>query len=397
MAKPAMASHVHPTLWTNEDFMADIGESLLQTPLHAQHVAAGARMVPFGGYDMPVQYPTGILNEHLWTRENAGIFDVSHMGQAWLIGPDHETTARALEKLVPADMLGLKHGQQRYTQLLTDEGGIIDDLMVTRPVDSAMDGKLFLIVNAGTKEGDYLHMAARLPANVRLERADDRALMALQGPKACEVLSKLAPEAAEMTFMTGRFMDIVGIPAHVSRSGYTGEDGYEISVPADRAAELWDRLTADEAVKPIGLGARDSLRLEAGYCLYGHDIDTNTSPIEAALNWSIQKRRREEGGFPGFDRIKSELTNGPARKRVGIQPEGRAPAREGSVIATPDGREIGIVTSGGFGPSVQAPIAMGFVATEFAALGTDIHLIVRGKALPAKVAALPFSPHRYKR
>ncbi|HSP24536.1 MAG TPA: glycine cleavage system aminomethyltransferase GcvT [Saliniramus sp.] len=377
--------------------MADTGESLLQTPLHAQHVAAGARMVPFGGYDMPVQYPTGILNEHLWTRENAGIFDVSHMGQAWLVGPDHETTARALEKLVPADMLGIQHGQQCYTQLLTDEGGIIDDLMVTRPVDPAMDGKLFLIVNAGTKEGDYLHMAARLPADVRLERADDRALMALQGPKACGVLSRLAPEAADMTFMTGRFMDIAGIPAHVSRSGYTGEDGYEISVGNDRATELWDKLTADEAVKPIGLGARDSLRLEAGYCLYGHDIDTNTSPIEAALNWSIQKRRREEGGFPGFDRIKGELTNGPARKRVGIQPEGRAPAREGSVVATPDGREIGVVTSGGFGPTVQTPVAMGYVATEFATVGTEIHLIVRGKTLPAKVAALPFSPHRYKR
>lgn len=377
--------------------MADIGETLLQTPLHAQHVAAGARMVSFGGYDMPVQYPTGILNEHLWTRKNAGIFDVSHMGQAWLVGPDHETTARALEKLVPADMLGLAHGQQRYTQLLTDEGGIIDDLMVTRPVDQAMDGKLFLIVNAGTKEGDYLHMAARLPENVRLERADDRALIALQGPKACEALSRLAPQAAEMTFMTGRFMDIGGIPAHVSRSGYTGEDGYEISVPDDRAAELWGRLAADEAVKPIGLGARDSLRLEAGYCLYGHDIDTKTSPIEAALNWSIQKRRREEGGFPGFDRIKAELAHGPDRKRVGIQPESRAPAREGSVIATPDGREIGVVTSGGFGPSVQAPVAMGYVATEFAEVGTEIHLIVRGKALPAKVAALPFSPHRYKR
>jgi aminomethyltransferase len=377
--------------------MADSGETLLQTPLHAQHVAAGARMVPFGGYDMPVQYPTGILNEHLWTRENAGIFDVSHMGQCWLVGPDHETTARALETLVPADILGLKHGQQRYTQLLTDEGGIIDDLMVTRPVDPAMEGRLFLIVNAGTKEGDYLHMAARLPANVRLERADDRGLVALQGPKAVAVLAALAPEAAQMTFMTGRFMDVAGVPAHVSRSGYTGEDGYEISVPADRAAELWDKLAANEAVKPIGLGARDSLRLEAGYCLYGHDIDTNTSPVEAGLNWSIQKRRREEGGFPGYDRIKRELTDGPARKRVGIRPEGRAPAREGAAIATPEGREIGIVTSGGFGPSVQAPVAMGYVEAEFAAPDTPLHLVVRGKPLPARIAPLPFSPHRYKR
>ena len=377
--------------------MAQSGETLLKTPLHARHVAAGARMVPFAGYDMPVQYPLGILKEHLWTRENAGLFDVSHMGQAWLAGPDHATTAQALETLVPADMLNLKPGQQRYTQLLTDDGGIIDDLMVVRPGDPAHDGRLFLVVNAGTKDGDYAHMAARLPADVRLERLDDRALVALQGPKAVAVLSALCPEVAEMTFMTARHVDLGGIAAHVTRSGYTGEDGYEISVAASDAEALWDRLTAHEAVAPIGLGARDSLRLEAGYCLYGHDIDTQTSPIEAALNWSIQKRRREEGGFPGHARIVKELAEGPARRRVGILPEGRAPAREGTVIATPDGEEIGIVTSGGFGPSVGGPVAMGYVATAHAEPGTALHLIVRGKAQPARVAQLPFTQHRYKR
>ena len=382
---------------SDEDAMADSGATLLKTPLHARHVAAGARMVPFAGYDMPVQYPLGILKEHQWTREHAGLFDVSHMGQAWLIGPDHATTAKALETLVPADMLNLEPGRQRYTQLLTDDGGIIDDLMVVRPGDPAHDGRLFLVVNAGTKEGDYAHMAARLPADVRLERLDDRALVALQGPQAVAVLSALAPEVAEMTFMTARYVDLGGIGAHVTRSGYTGEDGYEISVAGDDALALWDKLTAHEAVEPIGLGARDSLRLEAGYCLYGHDIDTQTSPIEAALNWSIQKRRREEGGFPGHARIIREISEKPARRRVGILPEGRAPAREGTVIATPDGAEIGIVTSGGFGPSVGGPVAMGYVATLHAEPGTALHLIVRGKAQPARVAKLPFTEHRYKR
>jgi aminomethyltransferase len=376
---------------------APAGDSLLQTPLHAEHVALGARMVPFAGYDMPVQYPEGILAEHLWTRASAGLFDVSHMGQARLVGPDHETTARALETLVPADMIGLKHGQQRYTQLLADDGGILDDLMVTRPLDSARDGELILVVNAGTKDADYAHMAARLPENIRLERADDLALMALQGPQSEAVLARLAPEAATMTFMTARPLDLAGIPAHVSRSGYTGEDGYEISVPAARAAELWRRLTADAAVKPIGLGARDSLRLEAGYCLYGHDIDTRTSPVEAGLTWSIQKRRRQEGGFPGHARIAAELADGPARLRVGILPDGRAPAREGAVITTPEGEEIGIVTSGGFGPTVGKPVAMGYVAAAHAAPGTAIALIVRGRPLAARVAAMPFAPHRYKR
>jgi len=372
-------------------------EALLETPLHAEHVSAGARMVPFAGYAMPVQYPTGILTEHLWTREHAGLFDVSHMGQAALIGPDHATTARFLETLVPADMVNLKPGQQRYSQLLDDKGGILDDLMVTRPGDPARDGQLFLIVNASTKDADYAHMESRLPPGIRLFRSPDRALLALQGPSAEAVLTRLAPEAAGMTFMQGRPLTIAGVECHASRSGYTGEDGYEISLKAADAAALWRALLADPEVKPIGLGARDSLRLEAGLCLYGHDIDTTTSPIEAGLIWSIQKRRREEGGFPGADRIRREIADGPARIRVGLRPEGRAPAREGTPITTTDGREVGIVTSGGFGPSVNGPIAMGYVARDVAAPGTDLHLLVRGKPLPAKVTPMPFAPHRYKR
>jgi aminomethyltransferase len=372
-------------------------ESLLETPLHGEHAAAGARLVPFAGYAMPVQYATGILAEHLWTREHAGLFDVSHMGQAALIGPDHATTARALETLVPADILNLKPGRQRYTQLLDDNGGIRDDLMVTRPANPLQDGELILVVNAATKEADYAHMAARLPAGVELRRFDDRALLALQGPQAETVLGGQAPDIASLAFMQAAETMIGGIPAHLSRSGYTGEDGFEISVPASRAAELWRLLMTDEQARPIGLGARDSLRLEAGLCLYGHDIDTTTSPVEAGLTWSIQKRRREEGGFPGAARIQRELRDGPARLRVGLKPQGRAPAREGTVVATPDGREVGKVTSGGFGPSVNGPVAMGYVARDFATPGTELHLVVRGKPLPAQVVPMPFAPHRYKR
>jgi aminomethyltransferase len=370
---------------------------LLQTPLHAEHLSLGARMVPFAGYAMPVQYPAGIIAEHAATRDSAGLFDVSHMGQAALIGPDHVTTARALEALVPADILGLRLGQQRYTQLLNEDGGILDDLMVTRPADPARDGQLLLIVNASTKEADYAHLAACLPASVKLFRADSRALLALQGPKAETVLFAHAPEAAALAFMTGRLLTIAGIEAHVSRSGYTGEDGFEISVPGERAAELWRLLLDDPAVKPVGLGARDSLRLEAGLCLYGHDIDATTSPIEAGLAWSIQKRRREEGGFPGEERIRRELAEGPSRVRVGIRPEGRAPAREGTPIAITEGGEVGTVTSGGFGPSLGAPIAMGYVGREAAAPGMPLRLTVRGKPLAANIAPMPFVPHRYKR
>ena len=370
---------------------------ILHTPLHAEHAALGARLVPFAGYSMPVQYPAGILAEHLWTRERAGLFDVSHMGQSALIGPDHASIARALELLVPADLLNLPPGRQRYTQLLDGEGGIVDDLMVARPADEGRQGELLLVVNASTKEADYAHIAAHLPAGVELRRFDDRALLALQGPAAEDVLATLAPASAGLAFMQSAPMMVAGIPAQVSRSSYTGEDGFEISVPADRAVELWRELLTSPEVRPIGLGARDSLRLEAGLCLYGHDIDQTTSPIEAGLAWSIQKRRREEGGFPGFERIREELSSGPSRRRVGLRPEGRAPAREGTAIVTPDGREIGIVTSGGFGPSVGAPIAMGYVAAEFSAPGTELQLTVRRKALPAKVVPLPFVQHRYRR
>lgn len=370
---------------------------LLRTPLYDLHVAAGAKLVPFAGYDMPVQYPLGVLKEHLWTREKAGLFDVSHMGICWLRGPDHATTARALEALLPADILNLKPGQQRYSQLLATDGGILDDLMVTRPEGTENDGALLLVVNAACKEADYAHIAKHLPAGIRLEVDDAHALIALQGPRAAAVLEKLVPGVESMSFMAGRFASLDGARVHLTRSGYTGEDGYEIAVPNARAASVWQLLTSSPDVEPIGLGARDSLRLEAGLCLYGHDIDTTTSPIEARLQWSIQKRRRDEGGFPGADRIKAELANGPSRRRVGIKPGGRAPAREGTEIQGMDGKPIGSITSGGFGPTVAGPVAMGYVESAHAEIGTPIQLVVRGKPLPAVIANLPFTPHRYVR
>jgi aminomethyltransferase len=370
---------------------------LAVTPLHALHVARGARMVPFAGYDMPVQYADGILAEHTHTRNAAGLFDVSHMGQAFLVGPDHETTARALETLVPADIVGLAPGRQRYTQFLDAQGGILDDLMVTRSADPDEDGVVMLIVNAGCKQADFALLAAALPSNVRLLRAEHRALIALQGPLADQVLARHCPDAAGMGFMTALSTGFDGIDCHVSRSGYTGEDGYEISVKAPRVRAIAERLLGHSEVKLIGLGARDSLRLEAGLCLYGHDIDTTTSPIEAGLAWSIQKRRREAGDFPGAARVLGELQNGPARRRVGNAPDGRMPAREGAEIRSADGRSIGKVTSGGFGPSVGAPIAMGYVEAQSAAPGTPVALMVRAKELSAKVVALPFWPHRYFR
>jgi len=370
---------------------------LAVTPLHALHVARGARMVPFAGYQMPLQYADGILAEHAHTRTAAGLFDVSHMGQAFLVGRDHETTALALETLVPADILNLGRGRQRYTQLLNAEGGILDDLMVTRPTDPAEDGVLMLVVNASRKDADFLHLDAKLPSNVRLLRADHRALIALQGPQAAEVLVRHCADAAGMAFMSAMDIRFDGIDCHVSRSGYTGEDGFEISVKAPRVRAIAERLLGHREVKLIGLGARDSLRLEAGLCLYGHDIDNTTSPIEAALTWSIQKRRREAGGFPGAERVRSELQSGPLRLRVGIRPEGPVPAREGAEIRAADGSPIGKVTSGGFAPSLGAPVAMGYVARRCAEPGTPVVLIVRAKELPARVVALPFVPHRYRR
>jgi aminomethyltransferase len=372
-------------------------QPLQRTPLYAQHVALGAKMVPFAGYEMPVQYPLGILKEHLHTRAQAGLFDVSHMGQAFLVGPDHGATAAALEGLVPADVLNLKPGQQRYTQLLNDAGGIIDDLMVTRLAAADDDGMLFLIVNASRKDVDYAHIAARLPKGVRLESAPDRALLAVQGPAAAQMLASLCPAASRLSFMAAASARIGELDCHISRSGYTGEDGFEISLPAAGAERLWETLLRAEEMKPIGLGARDSLRLEAGLCLYGHDIDDTTSPIEAGLGWSMQKRRRSEGGFPGATRIQDELAHAPKRKRVGIKPDGRAPAREGAEVLSSSGERIGVVTSGGFGPSVNGPIAMGYVAADHAEVGMPVNLMVRGKALPAAIAPLPFVPHRYAR
>jgi aminomethyltransferase len=368
--------------------------SLQRTPLYELHVALGARMVAFAGYEMPVQYPLGILKEHLHTRAHTGLFDVSHMGQAFLIGPDHATTAAALESLVPADILGLRPGQQRYTQLLNDEGGIIDDLMVTR--SAAPEGSLMLVVNAARKAVDFADIAERLPEGIRLQPAPERALLALQGPQAAQALAKLADVATRLRFMTAVPGKVGGIDCHISRSGYTGEDGFEISLAGDKAEPLARLLLAQDGVQPIGLGARDSLRLEAGLCLYGHDIDEATSPVEAGLAWSIQKRRRTKGGFPGSARILRELSEGPARRRVGIRPDGRAPAREGTEIVASSGERIGTATSGGFGPSVNAPVAMGYVEARCAEPGTRVNLMVRGKTLPAGVVPLPFVPHRYR-
>ena len=363
--------------------------ALKRTPLYEEHVKLGGRLVPFAGYEMPVQYPSGILSEHRWCRENVGLFDVSHMGQWAVTGHD---VFSAFEKLVPADVSGLSDGQQRYSQFLNAQGDIIDDLMITRRGD-----QLYVVVNAGCKGGDLVHARLQLPLSVRINPHDELALLALQGPQAEAVMAKLSSQVANLAFMHAAAFELDDIHAHVSRSGYTGEDGFEISVSASDAPKLWQRLSQNEVVKPIGLGARDSLRLEAGLCLYGHDIDETTSPIEAGLQWSIPKRRRVEGGFIGAARVQRELTEGVARKRVGIKPDGRAPAREGTEIHDMTDRKIGVITSGGFGPTANGPVAMGYVESASAALGTKIQLIVRGQALPAEIAALPFVPHRFKR
>jgi aminomethyltransferase len=373
--------------------------SLQRTPLHSLHQRLQARLVPFAGYEMPVQYPTGIVAEHLHTRDAAGLFDVSHMGQAILTGRDHDSVARAIEKLVPADILGLEPGQIRYSQLTNSEGGIIDDLMITRPNagDRDGDGRLMLVVNASRKAVDYDWLRGNLAEGVTLEPVEDRVLIALQGPKAAEVMARHCPKAGDLAFMTAARARFDGVACAVSRSGYTGEDGFEISVPEADAVRLAEALLAEPEVKPIGLGARDSLRLEAGLCLYGHDIDESTSPVEAGLTWSIGKRRRAEGGFCGSERILRELAEGAARKRVGIKPEGRAPARERAVIQAKDGSELGAVTSGGFGPTVGGPVAMGYVAAGATKPDTALDLVVRGKPIAAKVAKLPFVAHRYRR
>jgi aminomethyltransferase len=376
--------------------MSRDAEPLRKTPLHDLHVELGARMVPFAGYSMPVQYE-GIIAEHRWTREHAGLFDVSHMGQRFLAGPDHAATAAALEAATPGDFASLAPGRMRYTLLLNDSGGIIDDLMVTRSASTADDGALFLIFNAARKEIDDAYLRERLPSGFSLAAADDRALIALQGPEAVNVLSRHCPKAAELVFMRATSAEFDAIDCHVSRSGYTGEDGFEISVAAAHVDAVVRALLAEPEVKPVGLGARDSLRLEAGLPLYGHDLDEATSPVEAGLAFAVAKRRRTEGGFPGAERILHELAIGPTRKRVGLRPAGRAPVRDGAAVLAPEGPEIGSVTSGGFGPTVGAPIAMGYVSAPFAAPETPVSLRGRRGPEPASVAALPFVPHRYLR
>jgi aminomethyltransferase len=365
-------------------------EILKTTPLDALHRELGARMVPFAGYSMPVQYPAGIMAEHLHCRAKASLFDVSHMGQGSLYGAG---AAAALERLVPSEMQALKPQRQRYTLLTLGSGGILDDLMVA----NLGGDRLFLVVNAARKDLDFPHIAAHLPAGLRLEQHEDRALLALQGPAAASIFKRLAPAVADLPFMgVGAFI-INGADCLVSRSGYTGEDGFEISVPADRAVALARTLLAQPEVMPAGLGARDSLRLEAGLCLYGNDIDETTNPVEAALTWVIGKRRRAEGNFLGAGPILDALERGPARLRVGIRPDGRAPARAGTEIANPNGAVIGKITSGGFAPTLNAPIAMGYVPSPLAADGTSLSLMVRGKPLAARVVPTPFVPHRYAR
>jgi aminomethyltransferase len=373
---------------------------LKMTPLHVLHASCGGKMVPFAGYDMPVQYATGVLREHLHTRTHAGLFDVSHMGQIALHPKSGkvEDAALALERLVPQDILGVPAGRQRYAQFTNDGGGILDDLMVANFGDY-----LFLVVNAACKAEDEAHLRSRLSDVCVIEPLSNRALIAQQGPKAETVLGALCPDAPAMRFMDAGPRRIDGIDCFVSRSGYTGEDGFEISVPSDQAEALAKALLANSEVLPIGLGARDSLRLEAGLCLYGHDIDTSTTPVEAALEWSIQKSRRQggarAGGFAGADKILDQLEKGAARRRVGLRPDGRAPVREGApLFADASSREqIGAVTSGGFGPSLNAPIAMGYLPAQQAALGGTVFAELRGQRLPLRVAPMPFIANTYKR
>ena len=379
--------------------MSDTAD-LKKTPLHSLHISLGARMVPFAGYDMPVQYAAGVLKEHLQTRASAGLFDVSHMGQVIVRAKSgrNEDAALALESIVPVDVLGLKEGRQRYALFTNDEGGILDDLMIVNRGDH-----FYVVVNAACKHADLAYMQEKLGDTCEVTPQFERGLLALQGPKSEAALARLAPEVAEMKFMDARALILLGAECVVSRTGYSGEDGFEISVPAEKTVELAEALLAMEEVQPIGLGARDSLRLEAGLCLYGNDIDTGTTPVEAGLEWAMQKVRRKDGaragGFPGAEVILAQLEGGAARRRVGLKPEGKAPVRGHSKLyADAQGKtEIGEVTSGGFGPSAEGPIAMGYVPTAYAAPGTGLFAEVRGKYLPVSVAALPFVTPTYKR
>jgi aminomethyltransferase len=385
--------------------MSDASNEPLKTViLNDEHLKLGGRMVPFSGYSLPVQYPTGIIAEHKWTREHAGLFDVSHMGPSLLIladksgdpQRDHETIAGLVEPLVTGDIRGLKPGQMRYTLLLNDSGGALDDLMIERPESSGWGGALYVIVNAGTKDADWDHIKQATAGRAKLMRADDGALLALQGPEADAVAETLIPGIGRLGFMTGGSFKWDGADLIVTRSGYTGEDGFEILVDAGNAPKLWNALLADARVKPIGLGARDSLRLEAGLPLYGHDLDETISPIEAGLNFAVSKRRREAADFPGASRILKEFAGQLSRLRVGLLIEG-APARDGANILDAAGTPVGHVTSGGFSPTLNRAIALGFVPPALATPGTELAVEVRGHRQKATVTALPFVPHRYVR
>jgi len=369
-------------------------ETLAKTPLYDLHLAQGAKMVPFAGYEMPVQYPLGVKKEHLHTRAKAGLFDVSHMGQLRLSGMD---AAAQLETLVPVDIIDLPVGKQRYALFTNRQGGIMDDLMVSNLGDS-----LLVVVNAACKTQDIAHLRANLGPNVEVEVLNDRALLAVQGPEAAAVMARLAPETGDMLFMDYRAMTIVGLDCFIGRAGYTGEDGFEISVPAADATRIAHLLLAEPEMELIGLGARDSLRLEAGLCLYGHDIDATTTPIEASLTWAISPCRRSggsrEGGFPGAEMVLEQIrTKGGARKRVGLVGQSRAPVREGTELVDADGNAIGTVTSGTLGPSAGYPVAMGYVNADHARLDTEVYAKVRGKPLAMTVARMPFVPQRYYR
>jgi aminomethyltransferase len=365
-------------------------QPILKLPLDALHRRLGARMAPFAGYDMPLHYSSGIIAEHLHTRAKAGLFDVSHMGQAIVSGLG---AAQALEALTPADLISLPPERTRYTQFLDDGGGVLDDLMATRL--PGRDESFFLVVNAATKERDFALLKARTPRQ-KLHVLANRALLALQGPGASSALSQIVPGVQELAFMSWRAFDFDGASVWVSRSGYTGEDGFEVSLPIEIVEKFALRLLEHPDVAPIGLGARDSLRLEAGLCLYGHDLDETTDPVEAGLAWSIAKRRRERGGFPGFARIQAALHDGPARRRVGLIPQTKTPVREGAELFA-NGRKVGRITSGGFSPSLSKPIAMGYVESGIAQLGAELGANVRGRDIEMRVAALPFVPHRYVR
>lgn len=357
-------------------------------PLDAWHRARGARMVPFAGYHMPIQYE-GIIAEHLWTRAHAGLFDVSHMGQLLITGDGVDA---ALETLLPADVTGLGLNKMRYSLLLNEQGGILDDLMLTRQADG-----FYMVVNGATKFEDLGHMREHLPDEITINNLDDSALLALQGPEAATALARIQPAVAELYFMEAGAFDLDGTPAWISRSGYTGEDGFEISIAAEAAERITTLLCAQPEVKPIGLGARDSLRLEAGLPLYGHDLDEETTPVAADLGFALSKRRREEGGFPGAERILAERASGSVLKRVGLIVDGRQPVREGAAVLDDEGSEVGRVTSGGFSPSLERPIAMAYVPLASAAPGARIKLSQRAKIFDAEVTAMPFVPHRYHR